>query len=80
MGGVIQQERTMDKLIGIVSGIFMAIIGISILYLLFALVPVSLYTEAECLRQGYPKSSVSIGLERYCMTLDGSVTVRVDHK
>lgn len=48
------------------------------LYLLVVMVPVMAYNEAECLRNGYPKHAVSIGLERYCMTLDGAVTVRVD--
>ena len=51
---------------------------ISVGYLIFFYVPVSLYTEARCLKSGYPESRVSIGLERYCMTLDGVVTVKVD--
>lgn len=73
-------KRMMDNLLGIAAGIVMCVLGAFFLYAIFALVPVSMYTDAECLRQGYPKSSVTIGLERYCMTLDGSVTVRVDHK
>ena len=48
------------------------------LYIVVIALPVMLYTEAECLRNGYPKYSVSIGLERYCMNLQGTVTVRVD--
>lgn len=48
------------------------------IYVLLVFSPVSLYTEAECLREGYPEYRVSVGLERYCMNLDGSVTVRVD--
>ena len=48
------------------------------LYTLFVYTPVSLWAQAKCLRNGYPKSSVSVGLESYCMNLDGSVTVRVD--
>ena len=47
-------------------------------FLLVAYLPVALYTQAECLRNGYPKYAVSIGLERYCMNLEGTVTVRVD--
>ena len=49
-------------------------------YMLFIGMPVAMYTEAECLRKGYPKYSVSIGLERYCMNLSGSVVVKVDHQ
>ena len=49
-----------------------------ILYVMFIFVPVVAYAEAECLRAGYPNSRVTIGLERYCLTLDGTVTVRVD--
>ena len=59
-------------------GIFVVtVIGIVII-VLFLYLPVQLYTEAECLRKGYPKASVTIGLERYCLTLDGAVTVKVD--
>ena len=47
-------------------------------YLMFFLVPVAFYAEAECLRAGYPRSHVTIGLERYCSNLAGSVTVKVD--
>ena len=57
--------------------------GLVVAFLLFAIFvyqPVSLYAEAECLRLGYPKAKVSVGLERYCITLDGAVTVRVDKK
>ena len=45
--------------------------------LTFVYLPVGFYTDAECLRQGYPKSHVTIGLERYCSNLDGTVTIRV---
>lgn len=49
-----------------------------ILYTMFIYIPVSVYAEAECLRKGYPEYRVSVGLERYCMNLDGSITVTVD--
>jgi hypothetical protein len=54
------------------------LIGLFLAYSIFILAPVALYTQAECLREGYPKYDVSIGLERYCMTFDGVITVRVD--
>ena len=65
---------TGEKVLMTVIGVFAWVI----FYVLFVLVPVVMYTEAECLRNGYPKYAVSIGLERYCMTLDGAVTVKVD--
>ena len=49
-----------------------------LLFTLFVVMPVSLATNAECLRNGYPKSEVTIGLERYCMNLNGTVTVKVE--
>ena len=48
------------------------------LYVIFVLAPVSMWAEAKCLRNGYPKAATTIGLETYCMNLDGSVTVKVD--
>lgn len=47
-------------------------------YLMFVLLPVSAYTGVECLEQGYPKYTVDILLNRYCMNLEGTVTVSVD--
>lgn len=47
-------------------------------YVFFVWMPVSMYAEAQCLKNGYPKAYVTIGLERYCSNLDGAVTVRVD--
>ena len=46
--------------------------------LIFVYLSVDLYTQAECLRNGYPKHAISVGLERYCMNLTGSVTVKVE--
>lgn len=53
------------------------VIALFAAYLMFVLMPVALYADAACLRAGYPRSQVTIGLERYCTTLDGAVTVRV---
>ncbi len=55
-----------------------ALFVLFVLYTVFIWSPVNIYTEAECLRNGYPEHRTSIGLERYCMTLDGSIIVRVD--
>lgn len=48
-----------------------------VLYSTFIVLPVSLLAEAECLHHGYPNSTVTVWLERYCLSLDGAVTVRV---
>ena len=63
----------MEKLMLFLVGLF----GLVMAYMLFILTPVMFYAEAECLRAGYPKYHVTIGLERYCSTLDGAVTVKV---
>lgn len=59
----------------------LAAIGIPILamlvYMMLVMMPVMLYTESECLRNGYPKAHVTVGLERYCSNFDGAVTVKV---
>lgn len=44
---------------------------------MFVLMAVMLKTEADCLRQGFPRYSVSIGLERYCLNIQGAVTTVV---
>ena len=67
----------MDVL-GIALLVFLTTIVLFFFYMIIFVAPVSFYTQAECLRNGYPKAKVSIGLERYCMNLDGTVTVRVE--
>jgi len=69
----------MEKAFWIFLGVVTIPTMLFMLYLMFFILPVTMYTDAECLRNGYPHSSVSVGLERYCMNLDGSVTVKVDH-
>ena len=55
--------------------IWLSILAASVLVVVY--IPVALYADAECLKAGYPKARVSIGLDRYCTTLDGAVTVKV---
>lgn len=66
------------KVAKVAGSILIAMFIAFILYCAFVLMPVQMYTEAECLRQGYPEHRVTIGLGRYCMTIDGAVTVQVD--
>lgn len=66
-----------DKLIGWAIVAIGGAIGLFFLYLVVVWTPVYLYAESECLRAGYPKTQVSVGLERYCTNLDGAVTVLV---
>lgn len=65
-----------ESLMGLLVVVFLAFMA----YVLFVIMPVAFYTDAQCLREGYPKSEVTIGLERYCMNMTGSVTVKVEHK
>ena len=62
----------------IVLSIIFFPVGTFLLYGMFVIMPVAFYTDAECLRKGFPKSTVTIGLERYCMNLDGTITVKVE--
>ena len=54
---------------------FIPIMGV---FMLFVYMPVSVYTEGQCLEAGYPKSAVAWNLKRYCMNLEGTLTVRVE--
>ncbi len=54
------------------------IVGLFWLYGLFVWVPMSMYTEAACLKKGYPKYHLTVGLEQYCSTLNGMVFHKVD--
>ena len=69
----------MEKAFWIFVGVVVTPMILFLLYVMFFIMPVALYTDAECLRNGYPKAEVTVGLERYCMNLDGSVTVKVEH-
>lgn len=33
--------------------------------------PLTLITESECLKAGYPEARVTVDLDRYCVKLDG---------
>ena len=57
---------------------FFALMGLAFFWLLFVITPVNLATEAECLESGYPKHAVTWNFKRYCMNLEGTVTVKVD--
>ena len=60
----------------VLAAIFIPILAF-FAYLIFVMMPVMAYAEAECLRNGYPKAHVTVGLERYCSNFDGAVTVKV---
>ena len=60
----------------VLAAIFLPILAF-LAYFMFVIIPVMVYAEAECLRNGYPKAHVTVGLERYCSNFDGAVTVKV---
>lgn len=68
----------MGKVIAIVAALFLGPLAFFFIWVMFVMTPVMFYTEAECLRSGYPKYHVTIGLSRYCSNLTGTVTVQVD--
>ncbi len=41
-------------------------------------IPALSFAERECLSKGYPKAYLTYNFERYCSTLDGAVTVKVE--
>lgn len=57
---------------------FIALMTAVLLVLVLVVVPVTLYTEAQCLERGFPEARVTWKFDRYCMNLDGTVTVRVE--
>ena len=61
----------------IFESLFVVVI-LCILYIVLIMAPVSIYTDAKCLEKGYPDFRVTIGLEKYCMNYDGSITMKVD--
>jgi len=66
------------RILHILIAVFAAPFFLLMAYSFIIWLPVNVYNEAECLRKGYPEHRTSIGLERYCMNLDGSITVNVD--
>lgn len=63
-----------DRFIGTALFLFVVLIAAALLVML----PVTLAAEAQCLERGYPRAAVTWNFRRYCMNLDGSVTVKVD--
>lgn len=56
----------------------LSMFGLFWLLALLVLVPVMAVTESECLAKGYPKYAVDYKLNRYCLNLQGTVTVKVE--
>ena len=67
----------MEKLVDVSIKSVVIVATLFSAYLFFVWFPVSIYAEAKCLEAGFPKSKVSVGLERYCVNLDGAVTAIV---
>ncbi len=63
------------------DGVAITVLGLLVLFamwLMFVWLPISAVNQADCLRAGYPESRVTFNFERYCLTLDGAVTVKVE--
>jgi hypothetical protein len=72
-------EKVLDVLLTTVLAPMLVFVAGFSVFAAIVLLPMQLYTDAECLRNGYPVARVTIGLERYCATLDGAVTVKIQH-
>jgi hypothetical protein len=70
-------ELLIDRLVPAALLTLAALMLAVLLFGSFVFFPIALHAEAECLRMGYPVARVTVGLERYCTTLDGAVTVKV---
>lgn len=64
-------------LIGLGSSLLVLLV-LMCLYVLLIVTPVLAYAKAKCLEQGYPRASITWNLQRYCINLDGVITVKVD--
>lgn len=47
-------------------------------YTIFVWMPYNIYAESQCLAKGFPDHKVSVGLEAYCLNLDGNNTITVE--
>lgn len=57
---------------------FLLVLNVGILVAAFVYLPVELSAQAACLAKGFPRAQVTWNFDRYCTTLDGAVTVRVE--
>lgn len=68
----------------IINGLMYLIMILIIAFPIFSLYtimvwgPVALYTEVKCLEAGYPEYKVTVGLQKYCLNLEGTVSVQVN--
>ncbi len=60
--------------IGVLGGLLLSSIMLMLLWVMFAVLPVGLINEIDCLEAGYPKAYTTINLQGYCLNLDGSIT------
>lgn len=61
------------KLLNIVIAIFLLFVA----YVMLIYMPIHVYTEISCIKQGFPDHKVTINLERYCITIEGATTAKV---
>lgn len=70
--------KTIISILESIPGLIVLFFLLFCAYAISVWFPVYLYSEAQCLKKGYPKTYVSVSLGRYCANLNGSVTVKVD--
>lgn len=57
---------------------FLGLMLLSMVYLIFVMLPLNALAEEKCLEAGYPKATVTWNYKRYCMNLEGTVTVKIE--
>lgn len=55
-----------------------ALMTLGVAVFLFVYLPVLVHAEKRCLQAGYPETRITYDFERFCMNLEGTVTIRVD--
>jgi len=72
-------NRFLSSIFIFFAGAVVFIGTVFLLWILFLYLPLSFAADAQCLKAGYPQSRVTWNFERYCINLDGTVTIKVDN-
>lgn len=57
---------------------FVVVFGVFMLYTMLVWLPIHLSHERDCYEKGFPEVKTTVGLQGYCMNIDGAVTGKVE--